>query len=188
MAMNDLEQSLVTYCQFMDRGRRMGTDRKHPTFEGYLLENARFFGPRLVKPEEIEWGEPKQCFYNSAYHIFDDLLTRRQGQWAYAEGIAASADLGIAIHHGWLVNEAGEVLDLTWRDGRGDTAYFGVAFSHGYVADTIAETHVWGVFCPGEMYNRALISGEDGDVVFHPFHAVGTRPEMPPVDVTIANA
>lgn len=185
--MTEIERSLLTYCQFMDRGRHMGQDRKHPTFEGYLLENARLFGPRVVKPEGVEWGTAKQCFYNSASYIYDDLVRRNdQAEWAYCEGLAMGSDLGLGIHHGWLVNRAGEVLDLTWRKDAGvETAYFGVAFSAGYFCDVTAESGVWGLFCPGEMYTRSLISGKDGDVVFHPYHQQGRVPAIDPTLVAV---
>jgi hypothetical protein len=183
----ELQAGILQFCQINHHLRlRMGAP---VSFEGYLLDNARFFSPVLVKPKGVKWGERKECFYNAAYHIYDDLIRRRQGEWAYCEGLAVSADLGLPIHHGWLVNRDGAVLDRTWRHAEeGRTAYFGVAFSPDYFADTISETRVWGMFCPGITYNVPLISGEDGGAVFHSFHNAGVRPKAMPVDPAIVGA
>jgi len=63
--------------------------------------------------------EPKQCFDN-AYR----LARRWPKRYRYVEGIACGI---IPMHHAWVLNAAGEVVDPTWSlYSRLGTEYFGV--------------------------------------------------------------
>lgn len=80
-----------------------------------LLERGETFGPRIDLPPGVEYGKAKECFANacrlSALHPLGD-----ESPYRYVEGFAYTPGL-IACHHAWVINEAGEVIDPTWRDG-----------------------------------------------------------------------
>lgn len=62
---------------------------------------------------------PQQCFDN-AYR----LARRWKARFRYVEGVALGV---IPIHHAWVINAAGEVLDPTWlQNSTIGTEYFGV--------------------------------------------------------------
>jgi hypothetical protein len=59
----------------------------------------------------------KACFANAFYYGV--------GRYAYAEGIAIPAGLGVPMEHAWVVDRAtGRAIEITW--GRPGVAYFGV--------------------------------------------------------------
>jgi hypothetical protein len=57
---------------------------------------------------------PKMCFYNSARTVLGLTAFDPEG-FHYAEGFALSG-MGFWIHHGWIVNDSGLVIDRTWRN------------------------------------------------------------------------
>ena len=75
-------------------------------------------GNRL--PDDVLPGWPKQCFHNAG-----QLVRRRPKTLTYTEGYGMTAQLGMALHHGWAVHRDGRVVNPTWTDAE-DTAYLGV--------------------------------------------------------------
>lgn len=95
-----------------------------------------------AKPKSVQWGRRRECFANAAR-----LALRGCGSGLiYVEGWATSPNLGIAIHHGWVVGPSGEVIDNTWRDP--GTSYFGVAFSTNYLRARLLEQGYFGLLEP----------------------------------------
>lgn len=106
------------------------------------------------KPAGIRHGMPKQCFKNST-HL---LLSRRavDGDWRYTEGYAATHHIGLLVHHAWLTDAEGRVIDPTWPDS--ETAqYFGVLFDRPTVLMETVERRVYGLLDTGRGYNRDLM-------------------------------
>jgi hypothetical protein len=69
-------------------------------------------------PAEYKRGIPKQCFSNATSIALDNPSLR------YVEGFAVRV---IPIHHAWLIDEAGNVIDPTW-DRPEEGEYCGVVF------------------------------------------------------------
>jgi hypothetical protein len=92
-------------------------DRKYCCFEELILDG----GVAMVaatKPPKLKRGLPKSCYYNAQKIAFGGRgLT-------YVEGYALSADIPMAIAHGWLLNERGEAIDPTWDEP--GVAYLGI--------------------------------------------------------------
>lgn len=61
-------------------------------------------------------SEPHACFRNSAMYAVEHGLR-------YVEGYATSI---IPVHHGWCVDDKGNVIEVTWKEA--GKAYFGVEF------------------------------------------------------------
>lgn len=61
--------------------------------------------PLPAEDPQIERGQLKRCFENAATYA------ARHG-FSYVEGLACGPLRD--VHHAWVVNDAGEVLDPTW--------------------------------------------------------------------------
>jgi hypothetical protein len=86
-------------------------------------------------PANIERGIPKECFRNAALLALETGLT-------YCEGYANSS-LGIPLEHAWVINQAGEVIDNTWRDV--GLEYFGVPFNRVYLERALDAQDHYGI-------------------------------------------
>lgn len=73
-------------------------------------------------PPNYARGIPKMCFQNAR------RLAGKRRALCYHEGFVIRRDIGFPIHHGWCVNRAGQVIDVTLeRPEEGE--YLGVPFS-----------------------------------------------------------
>lgn len=120
--------------------------------EEWLLEHGEDFGP-VVKVPGVGMGLPKECFANS----FRALLRERidPAEWFYTEGSFVWKDIPIDIHHAWLSNRKGEVLDLTLRD-TSHGQFFGVPFAWDFVQRQIEQQSYSGLFSDGIRYNELV--------------------------------
>lgn len=99
--------------QTIDAHTKFGRDTLDSLIAKYLLEHGEAMGPRIDLPAGMEYGETRNCFGNAFGAAFS---TDGEGALTYCEGYAYTPGL-IACHHAWVVNECGEVIDVTWRDG-----------------------------------------------------------------------
>lgn len=136
VAMNSMLSRRFIDDHANDDGYLLGTFPGGPYPAGmydFLLAHAREWDGH-ARPLDIPLGRMKECFKNAAQLImrdWDDALT-------YCEGYA---DTGVfPVHHAWVVDGEGRVIDTTWRErGRygheapaSDWRYFGVPFTrHG---------------------------------------------------------
>lgn len=101
-------------------------------------------------------GKVRECFKNA----FD--LSYRSGL-TYVEGFASSGGLPM-IHHAWLVDPEGRVVDPTWRDNKPDEfrrpveewEYFGVPFEQDFVVDVLVRKNTYGVLDDFKIYEQPL--------------------------------
>jgi hypothetical protein len=86
---------------------------------------------------EVQAAKPRRCFENAAtLALADNTLT-------YVEGYGCTEHVGLAMHHAWVVDPRGTVLDPTWRDGVG---YCGLPFKQEALKGIVLNSKVWGVF------------------------------------------
>ena len=79
-------------------------------------------------PKDVARGVDGYCFAN-CQSALAKLERKEPGQYRYAEGFAASADaLNVPIHHAWLVDMQGRIVDCTWGHSP-NTAYIGFTFA-----------------------------------------------------------
>ena len=114
-----------------------------------LKKYGRYWAPS-PNPRDIGKGKSKRSFANSHAMLFA-METKEPGRYRYAEGWAADPDnLCIPMHHAWLVDQDGHVLDWTWGHAP-DTSYFGFSFpTHVVLCRAPAE---WGL----PMFNNDAI-------------------------------
>lgn len=126
----------------------------------FIAAHARFWRP-AARPNTVRKMRDKQCFANSQEWLFKRLLSHADAhEWRYCEGYAASARLGdtFSVHHGWLVNRQGEVLDVTWRTPE-SCLYFGVAIKTEYVRMHMLDTMMWMSVFDSHYDHHALVRG-----------------------------
>lgn len=115
----------------------------------FMLDHGRAFE---VTPESFAGprAEAKQCFMNAGrLALEDDSLI-------YVEGYTTC--LGLPIHHAWLSNAAGEVIEPTLRDND-ERAFFGLAFRTSYLRKTILKKGTWGLLDDMSPTLQAIVKG-----------------------------
>jgi len=108
----------------------------------FVLSHGREWTPApLQEKAPIKRGIPKQCFSNSQAILVKLLRKGIEKDYTYVEGYASSGDLDFIfpVHHAWLVDRDGRVIDATWKKPE-DSVYFGVPFRSEYVFDLIEKT------------------------------------------------
>ena len=89
-------------------------------------------------------GKRKMCFQNAWNYALshDDLM--------YAEGFAGASGVGL-VHHAWCIDDAGRVVEPTWRETDhashpvGEWFYTGIPFETAWLARLTTEQDYFGV-------------------------------------------
>lgn len=84
------------------------TDWKYRGFEELVLECGRVMEPKPL-PKNIKQGQPRFCYANC------QELVLKNRSLTYVEGYAMAQDVSIPLHHAWLVDANGYVIDPTWE-------------------------------------------------------------------------
>lgn len=79
-----------------------------------VLEHGRAYEVDREATAERVQGLIGNCFANAANAVIEDKLAGRD-ELTYVEGFAHRGT--IVVHHAWVINADGKVLELTWRDG-----------------------------------------------------------------------
>lgn len=114
--------------------------------QAFRVTEATFAGKR---------GVPKQCYSNAGQ------IALGSSELQYAEGYVTS--IGIPIHHAWLVNRHGEVIDPTLRDNDpdfGGRAYFGLVFNKPWYSRALVRSGYWSMLDDMGPALRAIVKGE----------------------------
>lgn len=103
--------------------------------ESYVLKHGEFFQPGPL-PAGVRKMADKQCFKNAA-----ELAVIKD--YDYVEGFAFPDFINLPVHHAWVVDETGGVIDNTWK--KPGVAYFGVKFSEDALMNVLADSGTYGV-------------------------------------------
>lgn len=146
-------QLLETWAAAKDDMARRGT--KLFNFERWLLDNGEEFGPVLDHElHGLSFGTPKECFYNAATAVMNFDVD--QDEWFYTEGVVAFEDIpGVEIHHAWLSNRDGQVLDITSRHAHEPgvkLSYWGVPLKPEELRRQLLANGIYGLFSDGCQY------------------------------------
>ncbi len=133
MRLNKSERDLY---KLLDQWRGMIRQMGHWNHSGYVyhgiedfvLSNGKWYKPAPL-PKGVRRGVPKSCFFNAS------MLAARRG-WKYIEGFALAEGVEfLPVHHAWVVNQEGCLIDNTWRTM--GLAYIGVEFSVGRAVEAL---------------------------------------------------
>lgn len=102
-------------------------------------------------PGHVPRAVPMRCFENAA-----NLAIRDPGL-AYAEGVALDPGIPLPVHHAWVVDPGGRVVDPTWPDPE-RCEYIGIAFTRGQVARERRRTGRFGMLDTGSGLNWRVIN------------------------------
>ncbi len=129
----------------------------HPNLlDAFLTRNAALQRGEPL-PKGVKRMQMKQCFANAA-----QLSLERD--WFYVEGYAASAQLGIPLHHAWNVTPDGKLVDVTWRFP--ETAqYFGVPFNTEDLSRWLLKQKYYGLLDSGKGLSVELMLSMDPQLV-----------------------
>lgn len=94
------------------------------------------FPPRQ-RPKGLRLRTPKACWLNAALVALD----HRYHHLTYAEGEALSPE-GFWCDHGWVVDEDGYAIDVTWKEP--GLEYRGRTYTRREVAEAVANCGKWG--------------------------------------------
>jgi hypothetical protein len=131
--------------------RNMGNPPKHLKYcciEEFVLKEGRFMGSRSKLSDDFPLDPMKQCFGNAYRRMMHKKLH-------YCEGFASTGI--IPVHHAWLVDMQGNVIDTTWVDG---LEYYGVEFETEYVIGTVLARGCYGVI-DNFQFRFPLLRGEE---------------------------
>lgn len=82
-----------------------------------------------ARPKGMRKLGDKACYRNALR-----VALKYHPEYRYAEGLAWLPGLGIAVHHAWVVDDAGNAIDPTWRVPA--DRYHGVAFDMAELTDS----------------------------------------------------
>lgn len=109
--------------------------------ERFVLRNGREYTPQPFTGKRMT---AKECFTNAAIKAYSDQT--------YVEGFAMREGIEFPIHHAWLADKGGNVIDPTWIDPE-KCQYFGIPIDHEELWDELARTGFYSILVPGEMFN-----------------------------------
>lgn len=125
--------------------------RSHPEFrfqsyEALILEQGR---PYTQGAPFENRGPMRECYSNAlSAAIHNPDLT-------YCEGYAVSGIITLPVQHAWVVNEAGEAIEVTWPYQ--NVQYYGIALNTDFVAGHTLRTGYHGVICNDWLDNHSLL-------------------------------
>ena len=152
--MNESQTALREHIKVMDSFTQLPPQNEYTyrSMYDFVLDRGEIFDAEtsLTKEEKKILAaacrgrkfELKQCFYNAQMLVLNDV----SGELQYVEGWAHAGI--IPVHHGWVLL-GGKVIDLTWRDRKGNSrvgrvtseyAYLGVPFDKDLIHSRILKT------------------------------------------------
>jgi len=154
-------EQLLDFMRNMDRMKRSVASASTIvyTMEGFVLEHGRPWHA-APRPKAYRKMRDKQCFMNAQRLLARSWVRFRDADLesiVYCEGYAVGI---IPVHHAWLVDRSGYVIDPTWREPERAT-YFGVPFKTAYVIGKVTQTKVWGSMLDNHEQGWPLLRGED---------------------------
>lgn len=126
--------------------------------EEFVLAHGRAWTAQK-RPKGWRKGEIKQCFANSQKKLVEHWWAGDESL-TYVEGFAYHGKLGTTfkVHHGWLVDGEGRVIDLTWECPE-SSIYFGVPFQTEYVKQQASTSGMWATLLYHEWTDFELLRG-----------------------------
>lgn len=100
-------------------------------------------------PEGVPEGKRGECFANAG-RLADGASYR------YCEGYGLTDGGIIPVHHAWVIDEAGRVVDNTWQSFEcAEREYFGVVVPFERLNAAILRRERWGFLVDREVFTKA---------------------------------
>ena len=141
----------------IDAMRVLGVELPDYSLDAVVLRHALPERQGAARPSGIRRGPVGRCFENSA------RLAQNRPDLTYCEGYAASSRIGIPIHHAWVIDSAGTVIDITWADPE-SCSYLGIPFAAADLSRHMLKTGVYGLLDTGRGLNLDLFHELDSDL------------------------
>ena len=126
-------RDVSVYC----RAFRLNDKHKYRSMEDFFIHTGRIFPKRSDADLTKLKGEPNRCFNNAS-----NLVLHNPDRYIYCEGFASVSF--IPIHHAWVCNHQGEVLELTTETPA--ETYVGIAVRFGYLMQRMYRTNYNALF------------------------------------------
>lgn len=137
-----------------------------PCMDSLLLTYGRVFEGAPC-PEQYAGHPMKMCFKNCL------MLMASSPELIYCEGYAMPEGIDFPIHHAWLLDEEGNVIDPTWTDPEG-ALYVGIPFDANYLFELAQRTGYANVF--DNMQNASILKA-DPEEYLHPDFWPSSEPD-----------
>ena len=108
---------------------------EQPSMANLVLKHGRDFADFAQHPAEIRRGRMQECFKNATHLAFSF-----PSRFTYCEGYA---DGCIPVHHAWVIDEAGSVIETTWE--KHGLSYYGIPFQVGFLMEQLRLTETYGL-------------------------------------------
>ncbi|MBO0343900.1 hypothetical protein J0X15_01595 [Roseibium sp. CAU 1637] len=122
------KQNAIEYLK--DHIGILATDEKRFGPHRAMQQFGSEFRPRLDASSRLPRGATKSCYANATAYA----VTHRN--LFYSEGYALDPEFSLPFQHAWLVDEAGEVIDPTWKDAE-QHVYFGITFRADFLTEML---------------------------------------------------
>lgn len=103
----------------------------------WCLDFGRSWSADRIRPYKGRKGRAQECFANAGN------LALENSELVYVEGYACTTTIPLPLHHAWLTDADGAVIDTTWSHG---VSYCGVPVRTSALQDILEENGRWGVF------------------------------------------
>lgn len=132
LVINDQILSLKSILEALSALRRETYPDSNWKYRGFeeLVLDCGILMEALLLPPTIQYGSPKQCYWNCQKLVF------KRKDLTYVEGFALIPRLLIPVAHAWLLTSEGEAIDPTWNPV--GAAYCGVPLSTKWVKSFLA--------------------------------------------------
>lgn len=142
-----MDSEIIDYLKTLCEGLKLNPnplqdDWKYKNIYDFVVNEGQNFERHIDDPCAGKKREPKQCFQNAFTMLYIDW-NESWGDWLYCEGFAYGRGGVIPVHHAWLIDDAGMVVDPTWET-QGDE-YFGVAFNRQWAKEAVLNKGTYGV-------------------------------------------
>jgi hypothetical protein len=149
------ETEMRDYLEMMAKIRKRPLqDGPFDSYEDLVLQHGVLF-PNILQelPKGMRYGAQKHCFYNAFRRGTDGSFFEPIEGLTYCEGYAQGL---IIVHHAWLVDQNGNVIDPTWREK--GTCYFGIPFDWNYVKKSTLERSIYGAVLDNYQQGHPLLT------------------------------
>jgi hypothetical protein len=164
-----LLQYMETFSAFGHTSAAHRPAWKFNSIEEAVLHYGRWWIPQRRPRQWSNKFAYKACFEN-ATRVLLEARWRKGLDLYYVEGYAVGAS-GFPVHHAWVVDADGRVIDRTWtQNDVAGGSYFGIPFDGGWYTAHLVATHCYGVF--GGDYKacaRLIKEGLPEDAIAEPW-------------------